>query len=498
MVITIIAYALASFVVYSSAHPVHVDPLTQTFRDGANRTLLWHGVNFVEKSAPFYPNISAETVSDLRAIGANVVRLGVMMPGLFPTADGVPSDAYLSHIEAAIDLLWESGVATIIDLHQDVLGPAVCGEGCPDWIVGNVSALGALPIPQPLSFNKSVAGSCGAVGPLKFIGWSELYLTDACGKAFQRVFDGEGTLGAMFEKYWATVSARLAGRPGVLLYEMMNEPWVGDHVSRPALLLQQGLAEQRTVGPWMRKMHETIRRFDPSTPVLFSPAEVNNRLMRPVGYENGFLGDPRGTAMAFHTYCVIGTDAAGPVGMFQKALCHTNDGLQLSRRVEDLARLRTAGFVTEFGGVSDSDTGRAEVRHVASILDGAAPGNGSKGRRHPLSWTFWSGVPASSAYRREIARSFPKATAGHIQALSFDAGTGLFELRFSPSPGGGQTEIVLATDLHYAAGFETATDPTGCCSVERTADGIAVNVSAAVAALTSSITIRVSRVENDI
>ena len=42
---------------------------------------------------------------------------------------------------------------------------------------------------------------------------------------------------------------------------------------------------------------------------------------------------------------------------------------QLSTREKDLRRLHTAGFVTEFGGVSDSDTGRAEVRYVAEKLD---------------------------------------------------------------------------------------------------------------------------------
>ena len=45
-----------------------------------------------------------------------------------------------------------------------------------------------------------------------------------------------------------------------------------------------------------------------------------------------------------------------------QALCHLNDGLQLSTRRDDLRRLGTAGFVTEFGGVADVATGRAEVR----------------------------------------------------------------------------------------------------------------------------------------
>ena len=82
-----------------------------------------------------------------------------------------------------MDRLWSNGIWTIIDLHQDVISPVVCGEGAPDWMI-DFDSLGSKPLPQPL--NKSApAGSCAPTGLLKFIGWSELYLTDACGKVFQ-------------------------------------------------------------------------------------------------------------------------------------------------------------------------------------------------------------------------------------------------------------------------------------------------------------------------
>jgi hypothetical protein len=56
-----------------------------------------------------------------------------------------------------------------------------------------------------------------------------------------------------------------------------------------------------------------------------------------------------------------------------KALCHVNDGAQLDVRRADLKRLVTGGFVTEFGGMADVDTGRAEVRHDVSLLEGTFP-----------------------------------------------------------------------------------------------------------------------------
>ena len=63
----------------------------------------------------------------------------------------------------------------------------------------------------------------------------------------------------------------------------------------------------------------------------------------------------------------------------------------LDQRQDDLRRLRTAGFVTEFGGVSDVKTGLAEVRRVTEGLDAMRP---------PVSWAFWAGVPSEADYQK--------------------------------------------------------------------------------------------------
>eukprot|EP00976_Prorocentrum_cordatum_P061108 1176165-Prorocentrum_minimum.AAC.1 len=41
---------------------------------------------------------------------------------------------------------------------------------------------------------------------------------------------------------------------------------------------------------------------------------------------------------------------------------------------------QTAGFVTEFGGVTDTETGVAEVQFVLDLFDKMSP---------PTSWAFW-------------------------------------------------------------------------------------------------------------
>ena len=184
---------------------IHIDEDGSVFRDQYNRTLIWHGTNFVEKGAPYYPTISAADKDAMVIMGFKVVRLGVMMPGLFPVSLE-PNATYLDEIERIVDDLWSIGIHSNLDLHQDVLSPVICGEGnpcnaafkqhlrnliilgTPSWML-NTSQLRALNFPQPLvlspSFKPDPATggwqpgvTCSPEGVLKFIGWSEFYMTD--------------------------------------------------------------------------------------------------------------------------------------------------------------------------------------------------------------------------------------------------------------------------------------------------------------------------------
>ena len=315
---------------------IRVDRGTSTLRDNLNRTRIFHGYNFVEKSPPYYPTFTDDDIELMKNLGTTVIRLGVMMDGLFPTNEK-PDEIYITNIKNIITQLWENNITTIADLHQDVLQAKICGEGLPDWVL-NTEKLNSLPFPEPLVFhNTSIANnsapmgwtppiSCSAEGKLEFIGWSEFYLTDASAKAWQHIYDDQGLLGKMFSVHWSVVANALKDMDGVLAYEMLNEPWVGDWIEDPLLLLEAGVAETKNVGRYMERIHQRIRDVDNETLVLFSPAEVNNRLMRHVGYQNGFLpGEP----MAWHVYCVVGTDASGPQSLFAKLLCHMNDGAQV-------------------------------------------------------------------------------------------------------------------------------------------------------------------------
>eukprot|EP00945_MAST-04E_sp_MAST-4E-sp1_P007820 g7820.t1 len=367
------------------------------------------------------------------------------MPGVFPSSDQRPNATYLLQIRHLVDKLWTNGIYTIIDLHQDVLSPLVCGEGTPQWML-NMSDLGSLPLPEPLVWHKEKdACKLPRQGWFKFLGWSEWYLTDAVGKAFQQLYHGGNLMSHMFDKYWAVVSSYFKDVEGVLAYELLNEPWIGDYIKHPRLLLEGQLAERMNVGVYMQRSHGIVRQNDARTPVLYSPAELNNRIFRHVGYEDGFLpGEP----MAFHVYCLLGTDGPGPVTGLEKDICRFDDNFTLSTRESDLKRLHTAGFVTEFGATNDVTTGLAEVNRVANYMDQMSP---------PISWAFWDyGLNQEADYEKVVARSYATAVPGLLLTQEFNAESGYFKATFlfEGGPAGGDAELFLSKRFYYPAGRE--------------------------------------------
>ncbi len=431
---------------------IKVETFSSTFRDSLNRTRLFHGMNYVQKSPPYYPTIYKDDIEHLVNMGMNVVRLGCMLPGLFPT-NSTPSELYLKQINNISQLLFQHNIYTIIDLHQDVLAPKLCGEGTPDWML-NVSSLGAMPMPEPLAWHdKNFSHKhCHPLGWFKFLGWSEWYLTDAVGKAFQDIYHGKGLMSKMFDQYWHVVSNYFNNIDSVLAYELMNEPWIGDYIQHPDLLLKAGAAEKLNVGLYMQRTHDIVREHDKHTPVLFSPAELNNRAFRRVGYEKGFLpGEP----LAFHVYCLVGTDGDGPDTPFQIELCKLDDNFTLSQRNDDLLRLQTAGIVTEFGAVNGVPTGLNEVRRVANAMDAMTP---------PISWCFWDhNEPRTEIYKKELSRSYAIATPGLLLSQSFNVTTSKFQCSFilqSAQPNDSNIlELFLSKKYYYPNGFTMSTMP---------------------------------------
>ena len=106
---------------------IKIDTQTSTWRDDRNRSRIWHGINFVQKTAPFYPSIDEKTIQKMNEMGLRAVRLGVQVGGTFPE-NATLNVEYLDRIEEIVDSLWSAGIASILDMHQDVFSSNICGE----------------------------------------------------------------------------------------------------------------------------------------------------------------------------------------------------------------------------------------------------------------------------------------------------------------------------------------------------------------------------------
>merc|ERR1719158_1668919 len=103
------------------------------------RVRTFHGVNAVQKSFPWLPStgsfdhessLNREDISNLKKWGFNVVRLGVMWPGVEP-APGKYNQTYLQVMRKLVDDMYAHGIYTIVDFHQDAFSQKFCGEGVP-------------------------------------------------------------------------------------------------------------------------------------------------------------------------------------------------------------------------------------------------------------------------------------------------------------------------------------------------------------------------------
>ena len=145
------------------------------------RICQFHGTNIVVKGAPWIPypfnlvnqdnfeelfdnsvqtkySLVRKDFELLQKYGINCIRLGVMMPGVYPDSKNsgntpyVVDNDYLNGIKTLIIKAGEYGIYTVLDFHQDVLSSIFCGEGVPIWFAKKL--LGPSPThdwPYPLA-----------------------------------------------------------------------------------------------------------------------------------------------------------------------------------------------------------------------------------------------------------------------------------------------------------------------------------------------------------
>ncbi|KAF3902258.1 hypothetical protein AA313_de0207003 [Arthrobotrys entomopaga] len=400
----------------------------------------WHEdtVNFV----PGYSVVDRD-IQYLKDLNINVVRLGVHWAGVEPVR-GQYNQTYLEVTRSIIQKFQSNGIYTMVDHHQDVWAAQICGHGAPtvgecdiwfvkpDWVIESHR----MPVPQkstPFAVNSQGIPSdadCNSID------WATSYLDYAVGNAFGRLYNNYDNLGDSWAAYWKTLATNYGKFDGVMGYDLMNEPWVGDHMANPTLLIP-GVADHTTLEPLWNKGNTAIREVDPTTIVMFEGATYDILS----GFNNVPGGDGSKTAQSYHYY------NPPQLGSIEDTI---------KNRIKDANRMRTTGFLTEFQLWGD------DPKSLAGSLETTRQAD-----KYLQSWTAWAYENVFSGNQEPdpklaliYARTYAEATAGITKTSYFEDVTGKYWVSWTAKTFITAPSLIrISPKIYYPDGIRVISNP---------------------------------------
>ncbi len=228
------------------------------------------GANVVVKGPPWIPstrcgatgesckavnNTDTFTEADarhLRDLNYNLVRLGVVWAGGQPAPERRLGEDFLRRLHDFLSLCDNHSIHVLLDVHQDAVGTAVCGEGVPQWFSARATPdeIGKPLRPEKLFQQKD--GTCGlndtswavyAGDPdynikneccrkLNQGSWGSLGQAEQAQKTIEYLLSAEGR--PFYADYVGLLAAAVKEHPSALGIELMNEP---PTLNRPGLFV---------------------------------------------------------------------------------------------------------------------------------------------------------------------------------------------------------------------------------------------------------------------
>ncbi|HEV3230308.1 MAG TPA: cellulase family glycosylhydrolase [Solirubrobacteraceae bacterium] len=376
----------------------------------------------------------ADDAQFLAANGFNVMRLSL---SYWEYAPGRYDDGYLDGFAAFIRQLDAAGVYSLVDLQQAIYGPHFSGgEGFPEWM----TLTDGLPNQPDSGYPSSYYSN-----PSENRAWDNFW-------ANKPASDGVG-LQDHVAAGWRHLAQRFAAVPGILGYDLLNEPWPGTPWQTCAGLTgcAPGGFDEASLAPFTAHVLRAIRQADQTRLVVYEP-----------NLEFDFSPDtritPPGDAHAvfgFHDYCLGGAVPGGA----ESDSCAMPEDQVLKNAVAYAQRSGDALMLGEWGGQS----GPLDTARIASLAD-----------QYMLPWSNWAygavvrdpklpptGANVDTAKLKLLVRPYPQRTAGTPIAWSYDPTTRGFSFDYAavapdgrPAPGA-PTEVFIPA-LQYPNGYHVS------------------------------------------
>lgn len=428
-----------------------VDPATGVLRDTLGREVVLRGINAGGRSkwAPFVPFPVADSIElpafrdaaraffgRLPAWGLDTVRLPFSWEAL-ETSPGVFDNTYLARVEAMVDAAWETGLRVVLDFHQDVYASPYCGDGFPVWTIADLSP-----------------GAPRRDCPQWFTGY---ILDDGVKQAFDRVWDEASGMPTKLRGMWKVVATRFATHPGVIGFEIMNEPGWGTAVDIDAW-------KADVLTPFHAAMAAQLRGIAPKVLVFYDAPGIDALTTLPA--RNRPAGD--GLVFAPHLY-----DAGLLAG-------NASTGHEPGPEIVALGAFRdehkTPVLIGEFGvGGSPTPAGVAWLDGMMGALD-----------EHRLSATLWELSQSGELWNDEdlsvldaagkerpvldvYVRPWLRAVAGTASGFTWDRAAGEAEAKWTSD--GGVSEVVVPARLFPDGPVGLVVEGEGACHTFDAARG---------------------------
>lgn len=200
-----------------TAAPKLDGPLTidgQRIVDRYGRTVILKGFNAGSKTSKgnWLPYLTEGDMSTcMNATGANFVRLYIAWRKVQPRPNEF-DDEYIEAVAAKIRMFARRNIHVLIDFHMDCWGGHMASHGAPHWATDEGQLI-----------NLSTMD----------VSWVARYLDPVCYGAYEKLWNnqqaGQSTKGLAdhYADAWCHVASKLGSIPGVIGYDLINEPFAG-------------------------------------------------------------------------------------------------------------------------------------------------------------------------------------------------------------------------------------------------------------------------------
>ncbi|MFD7535900.1 cellulase family glycosylhydrolase [Streptomyces sp. NPDC059819] len=416
-----VAAALLLVVGPADAGPAHTATGHRWITDDQGRALVLTGLNTASSAKsrpdglPWIKEADVQRESD--ALGSDFVRFLIQWRNVEPEP-GTYDDGYLDRVAERVRWYGARGYHVMLDLHQDVYGPAVKGNGAPAWATES----DGLPVAE--------RGQ-----------WELKYIEPGTVRAFDHFWGtrpGGRDLRAHYAAAWAHIAARFADDPAVLGYDLMNEPF-GGSVQGPAF-------EAGPLAALYRRTIAAIRDVDRDSWIFVEPEAVSANWGLPSGLPH--LKDPRGDgenariAYAPHLYPLPMDLGGGYTGDTKKWVDRTLASWR-AQTEKTARRLGAPVLIGEYGLDATLPGALDYVAKVRALADGMGAGT-AYWSNDPGSWAPWDQSLKPTPLLPVLDRPAPKAIAGDPVAYAWDEPSRTLSVTWRPKAAvRGATEVYL-------------------------------------------------------